>query len=96
MKIKKAKTLKNHLEKRFPGIFCFIDSDDPDHLFVSAEDGTEVDGMPLADCYDYAYFDPKEIHHEMGVHRKFRKFVKAKGWGIDWQNPGSLCLYLDD
>jgi len=89
-KIKKAGTLMKHLEKRFEGINCF-DRGESGRVYVSAEDGTEIKGMPLADYYDYPHFDPEEKTHEFGVHRVFKKWVESKGWFIEWENAGCLC-----
>jgi len=90
----KAQTLLKHLEKRFDGIRAWVRDDS--HLIVSAEDGTMIGNLPLADYYDFSFYDPKEINHEFGINRKLLNFLKKKGYGVDWENPGALYVYRDN
>ena len=83
--------LIKQLEKVIPGIVFF----DHDEFGISAEEGTEVEGMPLADYYDGAYWDPNEHYMVMGIHRKVRFAVSKCGWRCEWINPGMIGLYQD-
>ena len=68
---------------------------DHDEFGISAEDGTEIDGITIADYYDGTVWDPNEQFLVMGIHRKVRKVVEECGWFCEWINPGMIGLYKD-
>jgi hypothetical protein len=87
----KNSTLQKHLQKRFKGIEVFISTEG--RLLISAEHGTMIGNLPLADYYDFEMFDPKEVYHEFGVHKQLVKFLDSKGFFPEWENPGVLGIY---
>ena len=81
----KKSTLRKQLEKAFPGIPLF----DGDYgLSCSAEDGFEIDGLPVADYYDFPYYDPQEKIQEGGINKKLVEFVRKRGFFCEWINAG--------
>ena len=57
----KFETLKNHLEKQFPGIPLHLYQENgKTNLLCSAEDDFRINDWPIADYYDANYYDQKE------------------------------------
>ncbi len=64
-------------------------------LIVSAEHGDDIDGFPVADYYDAAIYDPEEKRHVFGINRVLVEWCKERGWGLDWETPGSVLVFRD-
>ena len=83
--------LIKQLKEAIPKIVFF----DHDEFGISAEDGTEVDGWPMADYYDHHIYDPNERHQQFGIHRRVYEITRQCGWHCEWINPGMIGLYKD-
>ena len=85
------------LQKAFPGIHSIAPGEDfgwnPKCIFLGdAAEGGEIDG--IAACNYYAYdVDPQETIWVMGVHRKLKAFLEARGWYVECQDPGTYKAF---
>ena len=58
-------------------------------LWVSGEEGNEVDGRPA-----FSYWSMSE-RYEFGVHRSMDAFLDRHGAYADWYDPGTVVIYLE-
>lgn len=89
-------TLIAKLQKEFPNIKGICDGKDRGwgdciHLGDAAEGGT-IDDMPACNYYGFD-LDPQETIWVMGVHKKLRDFIEARGWFIECNDPGTYLAY---
>ena len=95
-KIKKAATMIKELERKFGNNIHAIDREGmPGQFIISAEDGDMIEGWPVGDYYDAAYYDPEEKHHRFGINKVLLDFCKERGWYLGWDTPGSILAWIE-
>jgi len=60
---------------------------------ISCEHADEINGSQVGDYYDAAYYDPEEERYTSGINKVLYDWCNKNGLGLEWQNPGCLCVY---
>ncbi len=63
-------------------------------LVFSGASGAQIKGLPVADYYDYAVWDPQESLHTGGLHKAVVKLIESHGGTWEWYDPGTITVYF--
>ncbi len=67
------------------------EGDDPQGLWVSGEEGNEMESyIPAFDYY------AESSLYEGGVHKDMTKWLESMGYRAEWHDPGTMMLYRED
>ena len=95
--IKTNKGFLNALDRRFNkgknSIHAFDRENEPGHVIISAEHDDDINNWPVGDYYDATMFDPEEKNHIFGINRVLHKWCEDHGWGLEWENGGTIIAY---